>query len=285
MTEVHDEDLLRRAVRPEMTVSITNVTMCRGCFVIAGPHSRDLLAELTDTALSNEAFPWFGLRECEVGWATGVRVLRVNYLGELGYELHHPIAFQHHLLEQLLRAGAVYRLRHIGFRALNSLRLEKSYRAIKAELTAEDTLDEAGLGRFARPEKGDFMGRAAVLAERKKPIRRTLVTLAVECADSGVEPAANQPIYAGDKAVARSLSGAFGHHVGTGLALVYLPPELAEPGTALQLAMLGTKYPARVVPDSPHDPKNLRPRALDPCRGADAGAAGHHQAASLLSTS
>ena len=214
-----------------------------------------------------------------------MRVLRVNYLGELGYELHHPIAFQHHLLEQLLKAGAAYGLRHIGFRALNSLRLEKSYRAIKAELTAEDTLDEAGLGRFARPEKGDFMGRAAVLAERKKPIRRTLVTLAVECADSGVEPAANQPIYAGDKAVARSLSGAFGHHVGTGLALVYLPPELAEPGTALQLAMLGTKYPARVVPDSPHDPKNLRPRALDPCRGADAGAAGHHQAASLLSTS
>ena len=284
LTEVHDEDLLRRAVQPEMPVSITNVTMAWGCFVLAGPHSRDLLAELTDTALSNEAFPWFGLRECEVGWATGVRVLRVNYLGELGYELHHPIAFQHHLLDQLLRAGDAYGLRHVGFRALNSLRLEKSYRAIKAELTAEDTLDEAGLGRFARPEKGDFTGRAAVLAEREKPIRRTLVTLAVDCAD-GLEPAGNQPIYLGEKAVARTLSGAFGHHVGTGLALAYLPPELAEPGTALQLAILGTRCSARVVPDSPHDPRNLRPRALDPRLGADAGAAGHRKAASLLSTS
>ena len=122
--------------------------------------------------------------------------------------------------------------------------------------------------------------------EREKPIRRKLVTLAVDCADSDVEPAANQAIQAGEKVVARSLSGAFGHHVGTGLALVYLPPELAEPGTALQLAMLGTKYPARVVPDSPHDPKNLRPRALDPRRGVDAG--GDRPAPSralLLSTS
>ncbi len=283
LTEVHDEDLLRRSVRPGMSVSITNVSMGWGCFVLAGPRSRDLLAELTDTVLSNEAFPWFGLRECEVGWVSGVRVLRVNYLGELGYELHHPIAFQHHLFDQLLKTGAAYGLRHFGFRALNSLRLEKSYRAIKAELTAENTLDEAGLGRFARPEKGDFTGRAAVLAEREKPVSRTLVTIAVDCPD-GLEPAGNQTIYAGEKAVARTLSGAFGHHVGTGLALAYLPAQLADPGTALLLDILGTKCPARVIPDSPHDPKNLRPRAVDYGRGADAKAAGHHKAASLLPT-
>ena len=272
MTEVYDEDLLRRAARPGMTVSIVNVTMGWGCFVVAGPHSRSLLAELTETPLSNEAFPWFGLRECEVGLATGVRVLRVNYLGELGYELHHPIAFQHHLLDRLQSVGVAYGLRHFGFRALNSLRLEKSYRAIKAELTTEDTLDEAGLGRFARPDKGDFTGRAALLAERETPVRRRLVTLAIDCADSDVEPAANQAIYAGDRVVARSLSGAFGHHVGTGLALAYLPPELAAPGTALRYSILGTTYAARVVPDSPHDPGNLRPRGLDPSIGADAGA-------------
>lgn len=275
LTERHDEDLLCRAIQPGTKVDVRNVTMGWGCFVLAGPNARQLLAKLTDTPLDNKAFPWFGWRDCEIGWATGVRVLRVNYVGELGYELHHPIAFQHHLLDQIERVGAEFGLRYVGFRALDSLRLEKSYRAIKAELTGEDTLDQAGMARFARPEKGAFTGRDAVLAERERPKTRMLVTLAVDCASSNAEPGSNQTIYLAEKPVSRSLSGGFGHHAGTGLVLAYLPTELAIPGTQLELAILGTRYPAWVIPDSPHDPENLRPRGL----AEDAGSTAPRRAA------
>ena len=148
LCERQDEHSLRHALTKEMQVTITNITMARGCFVVAGPKSRDLMQLLTDADLSNAGLPWFGYKTCELGWATDVRLLRVNYLGELGYELHHPIAFQNHLLDQLEQAVAEMELQHVGFRALNALRLEKSYRAIKAELTTEDSLDMAGLGRL-----------------------------------------------------------------------------------------------------------------------------------------
>ncbi len=239
---------------------LTNVTMGWGCFVLAGPNARRLLGELTDTPLDNDAFPWFGWRECDLGWASEIRVLRVNYVGELGYELHHPIAFQHHLLDQIETAGVAYGLRHVGFRALDSLRLEKSYRAVRVELTGEDTLDMAGMSRFARADKGSFTGCEAVVAERMRPVARKLVTLAIDCAGSDVEPGGNQAIHAGDKIVGRTLSGAFGHFVGTGLALAYLPPDFAAPGTALEVTILGNRYAVKVIADSPHDPDNLRPR-------------------------
>ncbi len=260
LTERHDEDLLHRAASPDLQVDIRNVTMGWGCFVLAGPNARRLLGELTDTPLDNDAFPWFGWRECDLGWASEIRVLRVNYVGELGYELHHPIAFQHHLLDQIETAGVAYGLRHVGFRALDSLRLEKSYRAVRVELTGEDTLDMAGMSRFARADKGSFTGCEAVVAERMRPVARKLVTLAIDCAGSDVEPGGNQAIHAGDKIVGRTLSGAFGHFVGTGLALAYLPPDFAAPGTALEVTILGNRYAVKVIADSPHDPDNLRPR-------------------------
>ena len=262
LTEVHDEDLLFRAVRPATRVTIDNVTMAWGCFVVAGPRSRDLLAHLVDGPISNEDFPWFAVQEREVGWATGVRMLRVNYLGELGFELHHPIVFQHRLLQEIERVGVDYGLRHVGFRALNSLRLEKSYRAIKAELSTENTLHEAGLKRFVRPDKGPFIGRDAVIAEQARAPATRLVTLSVDCEGTDVEPAGNQAVYADGQVIGRTLSGAYGHHVKTGLALAYLPPVFAEAGTRLQLGILGTRYPARVIPDSPYDPDNEHPRGL-----------------------
>ncbi|NKB65024.1 MAG: FAD-dependent oxidoreductase [Gammaproteobacteria bacterium] len=261
LCERQDEDVLRRALSLDLQVTITNITMGWGCFVIAGAKSRDLLKALTDVDLSNEALPWFAVKTFELGWATDIRLLRVNYLGELGYELHHPIAFQHHLLDQIEQAGTALGLRHVGFRALDSLRLEKSYRAIKAELTTEDSLDEAGLSRFVCPEKGDFIGRSAVLAEREKPAARRLVTLSIDCAESDTEPGPNQAVLMEGTVVSRTLSGAFGHFVGAGLALAYLPIPLAEPGTELKLSILGDLYPARVIPDTPHDPTNLRLKA------------------------
>ena len=260
MTERQDEDVLTRALPGDGSVQLSNITMGWGCFTLAGPKSRALLERLTDAPLDNAALPWFGWSEVELGWVPGIRLMRVNYVGELGYELHHPIAYQHHLLDRIEAAGTDLGLRHVGFRALDSLRLEKSYRAIKSELTTEDSLDIAGLGRFARPEKGDFIGREAVLAERQSAPTRVFCTLAIDCMDSGDEPRPNQALYQGDQVVGRILSGGIGHWLGTGLALAYLPPDLAATGTPMQLDILGRRYPARVIPEAPHDPDNLRPR-------------------------
>lgn len=268
LMERHDEDLLRRAATPDLRLDIRNVTMAWGCFVLAGPNARQLLEKLTDLPLDNAAFPWFAWRDCELGWATDIRLLRVNYVGELGYEIHHPIAFQHHLLDQIEAAGADLGLRHVGFRALDSLRLEKSYRAIRAELTSEDTLDMAGLSRFARVDKGPFNGSVAVVAERERPAERRLVMLSIDCSGSDIEPSGNHSIHSGDKIVGRTLSGGFGHFIGTGLALAYLPVDLAVVGEGLEITILGARFAAKVIPDSPHDPENLRPRGLAQAHGS-----------------
>lgn len=268
LMERHDEDLLRRAVSSGMRVEIQNVTMSWGCFVLAGPNARKLLERLTDMPLDNMAFPWFAWRDCELGWANDIRLLRVNYVGELGYEIHHPIAFQHHLLDQIEAAGADLGFRHVGFRALDSLRLEKSYRAVRAELTGEDTLDMAGLGRFVRTDKGVFNGSAAVLAERERPAPRRLVTLSIDCTGSDIEPGGNHSIHADGMTVGRTLSGGFGHFVETGLALAYLPIEHAIVGKPLEVTILGVRFAAKVIPDSPHDPENLRPRGLAQAQGS-----------------
>ena len=116
----------------------------------------------------------------------------------------------------------------------------------------------AEYGRFAQPEKSDFTGRAAVLEERKKPASRRLVTLSIDCTESDAEPGSNQAVLHSGAVVSRTLSGAFGHFVGTGLALAFLPVHLSEPGTELTVSILGDEYPACVIADSAHDPKNMR---------------------------
>ncbi len=123
-------DDLSKLLPKDGSVSLRNVTNDRGCFTIVGPKAREVLQSLTEIDLSNEVFPWFGIKSGTVGLASDVRLLRVNYEGELGWELYHPLAYQRHLLEALLAAGKEHGLRLIGLHALESLRLDKSYRAM-----------------------------------------------------------------------------------------------------------------------------------------------------------
>ena len=259
-SEMHDEDVLRSRLRPEDDATITNISMGWGCFTVAGPKSRELLTRIVDGPMDNDSFKWFDVQEREVGWAPGVRVIRVNYCGELGWELHHPIAYQHHILDQLERFGADLGMRHVGFRALDSLRMEKSYRAVTQELTSQNTLSEVGLGRFIGKGKTGFIGAEAVAANAGKETVR-LVTLEVNCEVGGVEPAMNQAVRTGEDVIALTTSGAYGHYLGKHLAMAVIPADYAAEGTKLTVEILGTRYEAVVIPESPYDPENLRPRA------------------------
>ena len=185
--------------------------------------------------------------------------MRVNFVGELGWELHHPIEYQNQIFDALVEAGAEFGLGMCGMRAMESLRIEKSYRMWGLDLTTEYSAFEAGLDRFVQLNKGDFVGRDALLDQQREGVPQRFVTLVVEVDDA--DPLGNEPIYLDDRMVGRATSGVYGHTVANSLALAYLQPDVAEHGTALEIVILGERFPATVVPHSPYDPENQSLRA------------------------
>jgi dimethylglycine dehydrogenase len=260
VAELHDLDwLLRHA--PATGVRIDNVSDRWGVLILAGPRARQVLARLTDADLGNAAFPWFAAREIAVGSAP-VRALRVNFVGELGWELHHPIEYQVGLYTALMDAGRGLGLVDFGLRAMDSLRLEKGYRAWGADINTEVTPLEAGLARFVAFDKGDFIGGAALLAQRQAGVRKRLATLEVDALDADCH--GNEAVWAGsppERIVGITTSGGYAHWVGKSLAVAYLDADQAAVGTRLTVEILGERRPAVVVPEPLFDPQNRRPRA------------------------
>jgi dimethylglycine dehydrogenase len=254
----HDFDVLTKNLPADGSVQLRDVTLDRGVLVVAGPRSRELLQKITDADLSNTAFPWLSAQEITVGLAP-VRALRVNFVGELGWELHHPLAYQLHLWDSIMAAGKEFDVRPFGIRAMDSLRVEKSYRYWRVDLSTEYSPLESGMGRFVQLNKGEFIGREALLHQQQKGLPYNFVTLAVQVKDS--DPWGNEPIYVGDKMVGRATSGAYGYTLGKSLAVGYVRPDFAKPGTKLEMILLGERYHAEVVPESPWDPENARLRA------------------------
>ena len=161
--ERHDYDYLQKALPADGSVRLEKVTTQYGVFVVAGPRSRDLLSKLTRADLSNAAFPWLTAKTIDIGVAHA-RALRVNFVGELGWELHHPIEMQTYIFDKLFEAGAEFDLKPFGIRAMDSLRLEKSYKLIPRELSIEYAAFESGLDRFVSLKKPGFVGKEALLA-------------------------------------------------------------------------------------------------------------------------
>lgn len=254
----HDYDLLLKNAPADGSVQIRDVTLDKGVLVLAGPHARDVLQKVTDADLSNAAFPWLSGKEITVGVAP-VRALRVNFVGELGWELHHSLAYQNHIFDALMEAGKEFDIAPFGIRAMDSLRIEKGYRYWKVDLTADYTPFEAGLDRFVQLNKAEFRGREALVRQQQQGVPHRFVTLA--CETKTVDPLGNEPIYQGKKMVGRATSGAYGYTIGKSLALAYVDPAVAQPGTELKIEVLGKKYPAVVIPESPWDPENKRLRA------------------------
>jgi len=259
--ERYDGDYLRKALPADGSVQLRNITGARGCFVLAGPKSREVLAQLTDAPLDNAAFPWLTAQTIEAGMAVDVYALRVNFVGALGWELHFPIEYAHHLFEQLFAAGKDHGIGMVGMRAMESLRMEKSYRMWGSDMTPDYTPYETSLDRFVRLNKGAFIGREALEKQLAAGIPNRFVTLEVHGV-TDADPLGNEPLF--DKSgriVGRATSGYYGHCLQKSLAIGYAKAEYAQAGTPLSIQILGERKAATVVRESPYDPDNLQLKA------------------------
>ncbi|WP_157016137.1 GcvT family protein [Mesorhizobium xinjiangense] len=257
--EAHDHDVLAKLMPADGSVRMFPVTTQWGVLVLAGPKSRDILQKLTRTSLANADFPWLSGQRISIGAATA-HALRVNFVGELGWELHHPIEQQNAIFDQIMQAGAEYGIKPFGIRAMTAMAIEKSYRLIPRELSIEYSAWESGLDRFVRPEKGDFLGRDALLRLREAGPKWTYVTLEVE-GITDADARGNEAIYRDGALVGRATHGGYGWRVGKSLALAMVRPEHTGADTELEIRILGKLHKARVIPESPFDPDNHALRA------------------------
>lgn len=257
--ERHDHDTLKKLLPKDGSVRFTPITTAYGVLVLAGPKSRDVLQSLTDADLSNEAFPWLTGQRISVG-AVQCDVLRVNFIGELGYEFHHPIEMQNHLFDMLMEAGKTHGIKPFGIRAMTSMALEKSYRLVGREMSIEYSAFESGLQRFVHPNKGQFLGRDKLVEWQQRGFKNSFVTMEVHGIED-VDARGSEAIQKNGKAVGRCTSGGFGWRLGKSLALGMVSPEFSAIGTELDVVILGKTYRATAVQESPFDPENERLRA------------------------
>jgi len=254
--EWHDLDVLTDA-NPPSTVTITNLTHDHNALMIAGPKSRDVLSAITDAPLDNKSFPWLAAREIRIA-GFDVVALRLGFTGELGWELHVPMAASVPVYEAIHAAGVDLGLIDFGLLATESMRLEKNYRAWKSDLHTEFTVLEAGLDRFVNMDK-QFQGRDAIAAQRDAGHRRVFIVLHVDNDEAAAH--IGDPIWAGDKLVGVVTSGAYGHHTETNLAMGYVDPEHAAAGTSLAIDIIGKRSPATIPAEPMFDAPHERPRA------------------------
>ena len=235
-------------------VTVRDATASWTGFSLTGPKARAVLADLVSDDISHQAFPFLSARRMKVGLAEAL-VIRVSFTGELGYELYIAPECQMHVLERIRAAGRPHGLRLCGMRALNALRLEKGYGSWGREFSVDYTPAEAGLGRFVRFDKGDFVGRDAakqILGEQPK---RRLALFALDPGD--VDPMGNEPVLANGKVVGRLTSGGFGFHVEHPIGLGYVRSEVAD---QVEIEILGERRRARILEEPPYDPEGRRLR-------------------------
>lgn len=241
---------------PASGVSMTNLSDHWTGFAVSGPHARELVGRVSADAVTAAEFPLFSCTTTSVGYCEAV-VARLSLTGELGYEITVPAAQQRALWTLLREAGNDLGLTPYGLRALDSMRLEKGYGVWSAEYTPEVTPAEAGLLGHVAPDKGDFVGREALL--RAELPARSLALLSVEATDA--DPMGNEPVWIGDRIVGLTTSGGYGHTIGTSLALAYLD-RTVEPGTpGLGVHVMGELRPAHRLAEVPYDPTGARIRA------------------------
>lgn len=256
--ERHDFDLLRSHAARFDDITVTNETAALGVLCVAGPHARHVLGKITETDLGNDSFPWLSARNIliEGRW---VRALRVSYVGELGWELHTRTDFQLELLSALTEAGKAFDATLFGAFAMDSMRLEKGYRAWAADLSTERTPIEAGLRHLIKLEDRSFEGRDALVAHAQRPGQMRMVLLEITADD--LDPFYGHVVLRGEAVVGLVTSGAYGHRTGKKLALAYLHGEREDIVDAeLTVQILDRSCPARILSRPPYDPNNERLR-------------------------
>jgi glycine cleavage system T protein len=259
----HNAHWIRRHLGESRAV-LTDVTSSDAVLGLMGPRSRELLARLTDADLSNAAFPFLSSRDIWLASAP-VRAARVTYVGELGWELYVPAEFAGGVYDAVVAAGEDLGLRHAGYHAMDSLRIEKAYRSWGHDLGCEDTPLESGLGfAVCWDKRGAFIGRDALLAQREKPLTRRLVVFVLDDAEPLLYH--DEPVWRDGALVGRIASGAYGHTVGrsVGLGWVSHPDGVTDAFITsgrweIEIACERRRARAQFTP--PYDPKSLRVRA------------------------
>jgi dimethylglycine dehydrogenase len=245
------------ASEPGNEVSIRPCAMEYAGISIAGPNSRALLQQLVDEDLSNEAFPFMSFRSMDVGLIPAL-VGRVSFTGDLGYEIWVTSDYQRELYDLLMATGRAFDLRLFGGRALNAMRLEKSFGTWAREFRPIYGPYEAGLGRFIDLNKGEFIGRSAAAAEKQRGGERKLIALSVQAGDA--DAIGDEPIYHDNSVVGWVTSGGYGHSVGQSLALGYVGIKHAD-STNFAVEIIGERRPAVRLTQPPFDPAGARMRS------------------------
>jgi 4-methylaminobutanoate oxidase (formaldehyde-forming) len=254
----HDLDSIRRNLPTDGSVSARDVTTELACIGLWGPRARDILQTATTDDVSNAAFPYMTCRNITVAGTT-VRALRVTYVGELGWEMYTAPDDALTVWDALWKAGRPLGMRPIGYRAVESLRLEKGYRYWSADITPEYTPLESGQDFCVKLDKGDFQGRDALVNQRAEGLKRKLCCLVV--AESHAVALGNEPVSYEGRVLSRVTSGGYGYFVGESIAYAYLPTNLTTLGTALEIEVDGMHVPAKVERDPRFDPTNRRIKA------------------------
>ncbi len=254
-----DHDWIKKNMPTDNSVIFEDLTNSKGVLVLAGPKSRDLMKLVSKDNFENESFPWLTSQIVNIGNYPAL-AMRVNFVGELGWELHHPIEYQNQIFDILFQHGSKLNLKPFGIRAMDSLRIEKSYRLPGRELSIEYAALESGLNKFVSENKGDFIGRDGLAEWKSKGLSYGFVTLEVHNVRDA-DALGNNPIYLDGKVIGRATSGGYGHRVKKSLVLAMINPSLIKIGLKVKIDILGTKYDASIINESPYDPSNEKIRA------------------------
>ena len=231
-------------------VELRDITSAHGVINLAGPLARKVLEKVCDDDVSHEAFPFMAAKDIRVGYAPAL-AYRVTYIGELGWELYIPSEYLQYVYELLQQAGEEFGITNIGYRAIDSLRLEKRYLAWGVDITPDYNPFEAGLQFLIDWDKGDFIGAEALARIKQEGVQQKLVCLAL---NKSLPVFGGEAIFCGDRVVAQTTSGNFGYSTGKSLVLGYLPIDVIEQSD-FTVEAFGERSPASIVKGSIYDPK------------------------------
>jgi dimethylglycine dehydrogenase len=254
-SEIRDFDWFSRHVYEKEDVNVKNVTKDYGVLVLAGPKSRDVLSQITSQNLNNNDFPWLKAKEILIN-KIPVRALRVNYVGELGWELHHPMSQMEPLYDAICAVGEKKKIVNFGTYAVNSLRMEKAYKGWGSELTGEISLVEAGMDRFYNlKKKNNFFGAKALQEKIQSGVDIKIVYLEVDVDDTDAR--GNEPVYYNNKVVGVVTSGGHGFRTKKSLAFAYVKSDLAKADN-LEIEIQGKRRKAKILHKVVYDPENKK---------------------------
>jgi len=257
-SEIRDFDWFNRYLKKGENVSIKNVTLDYGVLVLVGPNSRKVLSQLTSQNLHNNDFPWLKGKEILIN-KIPVRALRVNYVGELGWELHHPMDQMESLYDSICEVGKKENIINFGTYAVNSLRMEKAYRGWGSELTGEISLVEAGMSRFFNlKKKNNFIGAKALQEKAQSGVDIKIVYLEVDA--DNADARGNEPVYHNNKVVGVVTSGGYGFRTKKSLAFAYVKSDLGTGGN-LEIEIQGQRRKTKILDKVVYDPDNQKLRA------------------------